>query len=399
MLITHRTALPSATRRAGALLLGITLAMGAAGCSRGNRLAPFPVVTTVTRLTRGAPDSPEGVPAWSRDGSRMYFPRFLGSPRAWHLCVAEVADGTIHVLTNPPARSEDLYPEESPTETGVIAFVRASSIGSADSLMIYHTQGDSIHFAVVLSGMYRPRWKPDGRQILFGAVVPGGFDPGYAGGAAMCVFNLDTGGTTVVASTYFREFSSSVLKYDWNPHRNEFTYESDEAGLPHIVQVVLGQGPPRRVPLTSGPLGPTDCTVQVRLNAEFSPSYAPDGSSVYYSSNNVVGRALYNGEFNGYKGAVPLLVDRAASVRCNEYGVPSHSGTMVAIEAGAEGGSQLWLRHLSEVNAIQLTALPAGVSRFFAAWSPDDHTLAVLERQPITADSTIQRIVLVKGYR
>ncbi|MBI5837469.1 MAG: PD40 domain-containing protein [Candidatus Eisenbacteria bacterium] len=398
------------------ILLAVCVPALLLGCSRGNRLAPFPVAAEIQRLSRGAADAPEGLPSWSSDGSKMYLPRHMSG--GWRLCEVDVASGEVRALTDPPPGTLDVFPQRGPatgSSPNLVVFVRAHT-GSAgyDSLMVVdvvtgesrtlQTRGSGVPAA--FDNMDRPLWSSDGRRILFGG--------GPNGAEHLWVLTWPELVCVDVAGDFSAPRYTSVCKYAWgrvNPASEpgvfyKITYEAVSNGDTRIGVILLRSGCLERKLLNKTTLGASDCGTQIKTDYEFSPSFSPDGARVIFACNYVIAEtditveAICPDSLSLLVRNVPRVVDLASSVRCNEFAAWSPDGNSLAIEAGAEGGSQLWLRRIADRNAVQLTAFPNGVGRYFAAWSPDGRTIAVMERVPVAskADSTTQRVTLVRGF-
>ncbi len=316
----------------------------------------------------------------------MLVPRYTGG--SWRLYWVNVATGQDSALAAPPFGTNDVFPQKSPVGP-LVAFVRQSKARPGyDSLMVLNLETRSVRALVIDQFVYRPLWDNLGERILFAG--------GATGGERILIFEMPDGPTKITADKFAAPNLSSVLKYAWSPDNSKIAYEVYSLGEPRIAVGVVPRNQPAQLTvdshlLTTGALLPRDCGTQVKKDTEYSPMFSPDGQRVLFASNFLIGEAPV-------AGGAPSLVDRAYSVRCDEYGAWAPSGHALAIEASAEGGAQLWIRRTGDANAIQLTAFPKGIARYFAAWSPDSKTLAVMERVPFGADSTTQRVSLVRGF-
>jgi len=81
--------------------------------------------------------------------------------------------GQVTVLTDPPAGTQDLYPEMSPNRD-VVAFVRRPLVSGMDSLMLAYVDGDSVKTLFHAQRDLSPEVAPDGQMILFGGSTSAG---------------------------------------------------------------------------------------------------------------------------------------------------------------------------------------------------------------------------------
>jgi Tol biopolymer transport system component len=293
-----------------------------------------------------------------------------------------------------------------------------------DTLLVRDLSTGATDTMYVSGRIFRPRWSPNGRLILFGAKETDGnvlntvqYPP-----PAIPYRRRDLASQVLrLTRNVPLEAFGSVLKYDWGLVSEagvdyKIVTEITSGSLTRVALVLLRACYPWPKVLTNTALGASDCSgTQVVTNAEFSPSFSPDGKRVLFASNFAIGEVEVIVEsycpvadttdpeysLRPPLRADPVAVEVAGGVfRCNEYAVWSHGGTRMAIEASAEGGAQLWLRRMSDRNAVQLTAFSLGMARFFAVWAPDDGAIAVLERvaSAVQPTTTVQRIMLVRGY-
>ncbi len=250
--------IPSPPRRrplGGLVAIGAVLVAVAAGAgwSVGRRGSPAPATwSQYTRLTDQVGE--ENWPAISPDGqSFAYTSRARGS---WDIYVQRIGGRNPALVAGDPARDESA-PAFSP-DGSTIAFHESSAKGG---IFIVGATGESARRLTDFG--FHPAWSPDGRQIVF--CTEEVTDPHLRSGTSE-LWVVDAAGGTPK-----KIYDGDAVQPAWSPSGARIAFWAVDGGQRDIKTIPAGGGPAVPV-LTDPPL-------------DWSPVWAPDGTTLYFASD------------------------------------------------------------------------------------------------------------------
>jgi Tol biopolymer transport system component len=266
--------------------------------------------TNQTNLTN-TPDTNEGQPAWSSDGTRIAFTSDQDEVGGFTDIWVMDADGSnqTNLTKTPDTPNADNFHEYQPSwapSGAQLAFVReleGQIISEQDDIFVMDANGENATNITQTDASERdPDWSPDGAKIAFSGVRNGGEE----------ILTMDPDGQNeeILTEEGFDAFDEAP---DWSPDSTKvvFMRQSQVGGCcePWEIWAVNRDG--------SG-----DTNLTNHPSDDMGPSWSPDGSEITFSSTR---DANAPGESDIYAMPAPTTLppSEAASVTTSQ-----HSGVM-----------------------------------------------------------------------
>ncbi|MGI8620147.1 MAG: hypothetical protein ACR2L6_13820 [Gemmatimonadaceae bacterium] len=213
------------------------------------------VIDVATGATRQLTNNGESYdPAWSPDGERIAFARYiLGDEPRWSVYVMN-SDGTgVRRVTGPGFRSPTWSPQGD-----------ALAFSGGGGIYVQELSEGSVMRQVAASG-FEPAWSPDGSRIAFIHGILIGSDDYYS----LRLVNLDGSGLTEITPLTWL-FTTGP---SWAPDGTRIAFSQN-----WDISVIRADGT-GRTQLTGPALGPT-----THAMARF-PAWSPDGTRIAYGGS------------------------------------------------------------------------------------------------------------------
>jgi Tol biopolymer transport system component len=266
--------------------------------------------TNQTNLTN-TPDTNEGQPAWSSDGTRIAFTSDQDEVGGFTDIWVMDADGTSQTNLTPTAPDTDNFDEYQPSwapSGAQLTFVRevpGQIFPEQPDIFVMDTNSDTndaINLTNTDASEIDPAWSPDGTKIAFAGVRNSGFE----------IVTMDPDGQNEIILTG-DSFDGDDRAPDWSPDSTKvvFMKQSQVGGCcePWEIWAVNRDG--------SG-----DTNLTNHPSDDMGPSWSPDGSEITFTSNRAATE-----EF-------PFRTDIYAMPAPTTLPPPSQSASTTTIEQG-----------------------------------------------------------------
>jgi eukaryotic-like serine/threonine-protein kinase len=374
----------------------------------------------LSQLTFG--EGLEEWPAWSPDGRRLVYAAEINGFR--QLMLLTLTTGNPRQLTREP--TDHVQPSWSPD--GRVAFVRASAARSKlepNEINGWFPEGGNVWSLDPVTGVesrlvddaFNPVYSPDGQRIAFDARWAGarriwvadasGRNPRQVtsdsseavvhttprwspDGSKLAYRRIEGIKSDIVVLDSASQVSSrltddNVLDMDpvWAPDGASVFFTSDRGGGLNLWRVSLGRG---------GGAGPQPEQLTTGAGADVAPSIAPDGNRLVFAVRGVnsdlwrLPVSPATGERMG--AADPVVI----TSRVESRGAWSPDGRTLAFNSDRLGEMNIWL-HGGDGADRQLTRGPGG--DYQPTWAPDGHAIVFFSARAGNAD--IWSVALTDG--
>lgn len=235
-----------------------------------------PDTAAVVQLTYN--DYTDEAPSFSPDNTRLVYASYR-PPDGWELIVIEIETGTETILTN--FQGQARFPKWSPVQGDdrIVFEGRSGNLGSYDyNLWIVHAGDGNLEQITTSNADSRPRWKPDGTQIVFeratrdttrdGRIATDDFSDMY-------ILDLSTGKVTAVTNTP----GNNDVQYAWSPDGRQIAFVSARQDITGDGHINLDDA--RNLYLIT-PTGSGEHSLDLGRVHAYTPDWAQSGEQIVY---------------------------------------------------------------------------------------------------------------------